>query len=178
MAMEHIFASSISRSVRTNSSKSRTSAMIAEAVTDTVAAKASNDKVEYYVFRGLEDISNGIKDADFELGNILTGEKPVIDNIVTTDKGNTKVFASKCFSVSDPRDITRAREKLATIKIGDNFAKYVGVRVNNAADKVCIDIVIVLPEEYVTSIGGSDYKKRPTVIDKTVKKILDDVLKG
>lgn len=178
MAIEKVFASEVSKAVRANQSKDALSAMVAETVAETVQNEVDNDRVEYYIYRGLEEISNGVKDANFELGGIMTSDKPVITNIVTGENGNTKVLANKCFTVTDPRDITRARERLANVTVGGNFAKYVGVRVDEATDKICLNIVISLPSKYVDSIGGDDFRKRPAVVDKAVKKLLDDVLKG
>lgn len=134
------------------------------------------NRASYYIGRALQEVADTVRDTNFELGGILTADKPDITNITTDESGITKVYVTVPFKIDDVRNIAKARNSLSNCTIGAKFAKYIAINVSPTTDSVALNIILTLPPTYVEQIGGADYKKRAANVDKEMRKQIEDNL--
>ena len=173
----------VTASVKEASETNILSTMVANSVSESVEKFApvtdaiAGDKIQYYLERACQELSNNIQDINFEMGNALTGESSEITNITTDDTNVTRVTFTKQYKVKQPRDIqtliAKAKNAIAAIRISSKFGKYITFTVAVEDDSIIITAVLILPAAYVDSIGGSDFIKRNNVVTKEVRKIIE-----
>jgi hypothetical protein len=173
----------VTASVKEASDTNLLSTMIANSVSDSVEKftpvtdAATGDKIQYYLERACQELSNNIQDINFEMGNALSGESSEITNITTDDSDTTRVTFTKQYKVKQPRDIqaliAKAKNAIAAIRISNKFSKYITFTVAVVDDAIVITAVLLLPSTYVESIGGADFLKRNSVVTKEIRKIVE-----
>lgn len=168
----------VSKNIHSYATKKDTVSIIAESINSSLEENAQNvsEKISYYIKRALEEIANNIQDINFDLNNILTADNAEIVDITTDEKNITYVYITKQIKLEDMREMNKVREALKAITISSKFSKYVSLSVEGNSENLVLKVKLVLPQAYVNSIGGEDYKKRNSAVDKAVKKLVESSL--
>lgn len=158
-------------------------AMVAEAEVDEAPVNPfEGEKIEYYLGRACEELANRLKDIRFESDNNFTGARCEIIDVTTADSGETKVSVIKQLNVIPTREtkseVDSLLGKLRSLAIPTKFASYLSVSSNAGDDGASVELNIIfnLPAEYLEVIGANDFLKRPTIIAKEIKKLVEDYL--
>ena len=179
--LSSIVGSAINSSVNKEAYNKKMAKMVASEVEESMQISVPQvgetpERVQYYLERAVQEVSNALADINFELSNILMGEEHEILDITSDSAGTTQVVVLKPFKIEDIRDISNAKNALSKLKIGEKFAKYVAVEVTPNSDLLAVKLTISLPKEYVDYIGGDDYRKRAAAVDKAISKTIDTFL--
>lgn len=169
--LSNMISKAVTNSMKANINNKLLSAIVAEEVTTALSPEDPKDianRASYYIGRSFQEVADAARDVNFELGNILSMDGYNITNIITDSNNNVQVSVTITFKINDARNIAKARTALADCKIGSVFSKYISVSVAPATNVVALNLIVTLPPEYVSAIGGDDFKKRPAAVDKEI----------
>lgn len=165
-----ILAVELEESVKENSDK------VAQAVEE-----VTTDKMEHYIIRGIQEVSQCVEDLNYEVDGILSDKGTKINGISLSDNGSCVVKLTRTLTVTDPNKIDSVSSKSRMFSIPDRFATYVKWSItmpqNIMAPFVTISCEVTIPSDMVSSmIGGGDpneeYKKSIAAVEKFAKDLV------
>ena len=134
--------------------------------------------VEYYISRGLEEVSNVLRDINFSLNDVLGKGKVSVKNISLPEDGSAVIELIKTMQIDDEEGAKNLGSLARSMTIRDEFARYVTFAITPPAslkNDVSMSVKVRVPSNYIDTLIKDRSNMSKTV--KTLEKYSKDLLK-
>lgn len=134
--------------------------------------------VEYYISRGLEEVSNVLRDINFSLNDVLGKGKVSVKNISLPEDGSAVIEFIKTMQIDDEEGAKNLGALARSMTIRDEFARYVTFAITPPAslkNDVSMSVKVRVPSNYIDTLIKDRSNMSKTV--KTLEKYSKDLLK-